>query len=94
MKQNTSATEPAQDIAIQALAFIAGDETILARFLDLTGWTPQGLNAPEARTAILTAALDYLMSEEDLLLTFAANSGLDPTDIVRAHRALQGAQGV
>jgi hypothetical protein len=33
------------------------------------------------------------MNEEDLLLTFAANSGLDPGEIALAHRALLSTNG-
>ena len=81
-------SDAARDIAISALTFIAADEARLVRFLGLTGWTPQSLALPESRAAILAAALDHLMGEEDLLLTFAANLGLNPEDIAMAHRTL------
>ena len=80
--------DAARDIAISALTFLAADEARLARFLSLTGWTPETLALPESRAAILAAALDHLMGEEDLLLTFAANLGLDPEDVAMAHRTL------
>ncbi len=80
--------DAARDIAITALTFVAADEARLVRFLGLTGWTPKTLALPESRAAILTAALDHLMGEEDLLLTFAANHGLDPEDVAIAHRTL------
>lgn len=81
-------SDAARDIAISALTFIAADEARLVRFLGLTGWTPRTLALPESRAAILAAALDHLMGEEDLLLTFAANLGFDPEDVAMAHRAL------
>lgn len=80
----------AEETAIRALAFIAGDSAILARFLDLTGWTPQTIADPDARDAILVAALDYLMREEDLLLTFAAATGTQPEGVSAAHHSLLG----
>lgn len=83
-------TDSAQETAISALTYIAGDTAILARFLDVTGWTPATLGDPDARDAILVAALDYLMREEDVLLTFAANAGIEPTEISRAHKILNG----
>lgn len=82
--------EAAQEVAVRALTFLTGDAAILSRFLTVTGWTPATLAAPGSRAAILTAALDYLMSEEDLLLTFTANCRLDPTEVACAHRTLQG----
>jgi hypothetical protein len=78
----------ARDIAVRALTFVTGDEVVLQRFLRLTGWTPGSITTPGSESAMLLASLDYLMGEEDLLLTFAANSGIDPTDISKAHRAL------
>jgi hypothetical protein len=83
----------AKEIAIRALTFMTSDASILSRFLDVTGWTPATLASPGSRTAILAASLDYLMNEEDLLLTFAANSGLDPGEIALAHRALLSTNG-
>ena len=86
-------TVAANEIAIRALTFMTSDASILSRFLDVTGWTPATLASPGSRSAILAASLDYLMSEEDLLLTFAANSGLDPGEVALAHRALQSGNG-
>lgn len=74
---------------MQGLTFIAGDPAILSRFLGATGWTAESLHSPETRESIPLAALEFLMSAEDLLLTFAANAGLDPSEVSRAHHALQ-----
>ena len=90
MAQKPAPNRDAEDTAIRALTFIAGDSAILARFLDLTGWTPQTIADPNAREAILVAALDHLMREEDLLLTFAAATGMQPEDVSAAHRLLSG----
>ena len=81
--------EAARDIAISALTFLTSDASMLSRFLDATGWTPENLSSSGSRAAILAASLEYLMSEEDLLLTFSANCGLDPSEIVRANQSLQ-----
>ena len=91
IKQSPLSSDTAQDIAIQALTFVAGDPAVLSRFLGATGWTAESLVAPETRESIPSAALEFLMSAEDLLLTFAANAGLDPADVARAHHALQNA---
>ncbi len=90
MTDSAIPTQTARDIAICALTFLTGDGVRLARFLDATGWTPATLVSPESREAILVTALDHLMGAEDLLLTFAANHGLDPEDVARAHRTMQG----
>jgi len=79
----------ANDIAVRALTFVVQDESHLSRFLGITGWTPATLSSPDVQSAILVSALEYLMSEEDILLTFAANSGIEPGDIPKALSALQ-----
>ncbi len=91
MKKNPAPlnSDAARDISIRALTFLTSEASILSRFLDITGWTPETLTIPGSRSAILAASLDYLMSEEDLLLTFAANCGLDPSEVALAHRTLQ-----
>lgn len=92
-KSDPDTIDTARGIAINALGFLTGDTARLARFLDVTGWTPASLASPDSRLAILLAGLDYLMGEEDLLLTFAANSGLDPLEVGRAYRVLTGGHG-
>ncbi len=87
-RPQTFSTDAAQTIAIGALTFLAGDEARLSRFLALTGWTPETLASPESREALLTGVLDHLMGQEDLLLTFAANHGLNPEDVTLAYRTL------
>ncbi len=90
-RRSEISAEAAQDIAVRALTFVAGDPAVLSRFVETTGWTPQSLSAPETRSNIPLAALDFLMSAEDVLLIFASNAGLDPADVARAHQTLQRA---
>lgn len=89
--KNTSSysSDDASDIAVQVLTFVTQDENHLSRFLDFTGWTPATLSSPNSQSAILLSVLEYLMSEEDLLLTFAANSRIDPGNIAIARNALR-----
>ena len=88
-RPRTLSPESAQDIAVRALMFVADDPAILSRFLKMTGWTPESLSAAETRNSAPQSALDFLMGAEDLLLIFAANTGLDPADIASAHNTLQ-----
>jgi hypothetical protein len=81
--------DQAEYLAIQVLTFLAEDELRLERFLQLTGITPGALRDGVREPAILAALLDHLLSDESLLLTFAANSGTDPADIARARRILE-----
>ena len=83
--QKMSVSE-AEQIAIRAIAFITDDTTRLARFLDLTGWTPDALKDDPERTGFLQAVIEHLAGDETLLLTFAANGGVEPALVEYAHQ--------
>ncbi len=91
MKLGPSLTqEAAEELAIQALTFIAGDAERLGRFLAITGMGPAEIRAASAEPGFLAGVLDYIASDERLIAEFAAASGLDPADVGRAHVALSG----
>ena len=73
--------ETAETIAAQGLAFLAADAERLARFLALTGLQPSDLAARVGTGEVLGAVLSYLVADESLLLTFAANSHVAPETI-------------
>ena len=77
-------------MAIEALGFLAGDAERLERFLAISGLGPHNLRRAAADPAFLGAVLDYLASDEKLLLAFAAEGHRRPEDVVRARDALGG----
>ena len=83
-------TEAAETLALTALAFLAGDPARLVRFLNLTGFSAETLRQSAAEPATLASVLEYLLADEPLLLVFAADHGLDPTDVSRAQMVLGG----
>lgn len=80
--------ETAETLAIQALTFIAGDGERLGRFLAATGIGPADIRAVAREPRFLAGILDHLESDEALLLAFAAEAGIDPTDVGHARTAL------
>jgi hypothetical protein len=86
----TAQQDQAIELAIAALGFLGGDEERLARFLALTGLGPQSLRAAAREPGFLIAVLDHVASEEELLLAFADEQGIDPQDVERARGALAG----
>ena len=91
MKLGPSLTqEAAEGLAIQALAFIAGDSERLGRFLAITGIGPAEIRAAAREPGFLTGVLDHLAGDERLLAAFAAETGLDPTHVGKALVALGG----
>jgi hypothetical protein len=80
--------EAAAELAITALAFLAGETERLERFLALTGLEPQSLRAAAREPGFLLGVLDHVASDEALLLAFANENGIDPEDVGRARDAL------
>jgi hypothetical protein len=91
LKSRQSASpDSAQSLAVSALAFIAADSDRLNRFLSLTGLGPDNLRTAAADPAFLGSVLDYLVADEQLLVDFAADAGVKPEAVGRAHAALCG----
>lgn len=87
----TKDTEQAEALALRALAFLAGDEERFSRFLLLTGAAPEDIRARAADPGFLSGVMDHMISDEPLLLSFAEQAALEPSDIVAARRQLPGA---
>ena len=89
-KMQSASPDFAQSLAVSALAFIAADPDRLTRFLGITGLGPDNLRTAAADPAFLGSVLDYLVADEELLVGFAADAGLKPEAVARAHEALCG----
>jgi hypothetical protein len=91
MKRRANLTrEEAEGLAIQALAFIAGDGERLGRFLAVTGIGPAEIRTAAREPDFLIGVLDYMASDEQLIGAFAAEADLDPSDIERGRVVLGG----
>lgn len=82
--------ETAEQLAIQALSFLAGDPERLGRFLAVTGISPDAIRAAAAEPGFLAGVLGYLAADEKLASDFIAETASAPGDIARAHIALGG----
>jgi hypothetical protein len=82
--------ELGQSLAASALAFLAADPERLDRFLSLTGLGPHNLRDAAEDPAFLGSVLEYMLTDEELLLRFAADSNLEPDTVALAHQALSG----
>ena len=91
MKRRPSVSaEAAEQLAIQALSFIASDTERLGRFLALTGIGPAEIRAAAREPGFLAGVLDHISSNEALTTDFAAEAQIDPGDIGKARAALGG----
>jgi hypothetical protein len=78
----------AETIALKALAFLAGDEVRLGRFMAITGIGVDELRKNAQSPRFLEAVLEHLLGDESLLLVFAAETGISPEDIDPARLVL------
>ena len=82
--------DEAQSVAILALSFLTRDQDRLERFMGWTGLAVDDLAEAVANPDLLGGVLDYLLTDEPLLLEFAADAGLAPEATARARQALPG----
>jgi hypothetical protein len=77
----------AETVALQALAFVAGDEQALTGFLRLTGMDLGDVRQAAQDPEMLAGVLDYLMQDEPMLLAFCEAASLRPEEpaFARAH---------
>jgi hypothetical protein len=80
----------AENVAIQALSFLAADPARLGRFLAATGIGPADIRAAAREPRFLAGVLDHIADDESAMLAFAQETGLAPALIVRARAALSG----
>ncbi|MBB3952703.1 DUF3572 domain-containing protein [Aureimonas jatrophae] len=81
----------AEAVAIDALAFIAGDQELLGRFLDLTGLRADEIRAAAGQPGFLVGVLDFVLAHEPTLVTFCQNTATEPEMIQIARDRLDGA---
>ena len=84
------AREAAEALAIEVLGYLAADTASLERFMGLSGLELGDLRTAAAEPGFLLGVLDFLASDEALLLSFAANTRRDPAAIERARQILAG----
>jgi hypothetical protein len=90
VKQARITREIAENLAISALSFLAGDPERLGAFLAATGIGPEAIRKAAADPAFLVGVLDFVAADEPLLLAVAEHAGVTPETVERAHAALGG----
>ncbi|HEV7306217.1 DUF3572 domain-containing protein [Ensifer sp.] len=80
----------AEEIAIDILAWLAGEPELLSRFLALTGTEPGSLRTAITEPGFMGGIVAFLMEHEPTLMAFCEATGTAPQDVVRAHAALSG----
>lgn len=87
-KKQRLTRDGAEALAIEALSFVAAEPGLLAQFAAVTGHTPASIRADASSPEFLAGVLDFLMSDESLLLVFASHQSITPPEIMAARQAL------
>src|SRR5215212_7027678 len=80
--------EAAETLAVAALSFLASEPEHLGGFLAATGVGPDQIRKAARDRSFLSGVLDYFSSDEALLVAFAKNQDIDPSEIERARATL------
>jgi len=86
--------ELAEGLAIEVLLWLAGDDEIMERFVGMSGVAPQDIRKRAAEPEFLGFVLDFLLSEDALVLAFCEKTGHDPANAMRARASLPGGDAV
>ena len=82
--------EQAEVLGLQALGWIAGDPERAERFFAIAGTGADEMRARARDPEYLGFVLDYLLSDEPLLLAFCEDETLAPDRPIRARAGLPG----
>lgn len=77
-----------QALALGALGWVLGDGERAARFLALTGLTPDSLRASLGEPSTLAAVIEFLCAHEPDLIAAADALGIEPETLVDARERL------
>ena len=82
-----------EELAGDALSFLAADSERLRRFFDITGLSVATLRHAAATPGFAASLLDYIAADERCLVAFAAETGRDPAELSALHQALSAPLG-
>ncbi|KPP93640.1 MAG: Protein of unknown function (DUF3572) [Rhodobacteraceae bacterium HLUCCA08] len=86
--------ESAEDVAVRALVWLAGNDDLCPVFLGSTGAAPEDLRAQAGDPAFLASVLDFVTMDDAWVIAFCDAQGLPYDAPLRARQALPGAEQV
>ncbi len=89
MPASNSKVEPADSLALRALAWTLAEPDRASRLIALTGLDPDDLRARIGEPSVLAASLAFLEAYEPDLLACAADLEVKPEALVRARHELE-----
>ncbi len=82
--------DEAENVAISALAWMAQDEDIIGGFMGVTGASPEDLRSRASDPDFLGFVLDYLLSDDAMIMAFSDATGISANAPLIARDTLPG----
>ena len=90
MKDRRMTSDLAATLALNALTFLAASEDAMQRFMDLTGAGRESLRERADEPDFLVSVLDFLLTDEGLLLDFSSETSTNVRAVHMARHVLSG----
>lgn len=84
--------ESAETLALQALAWLAANEDLLATFMGSTGLSAEDLHSRATEPEFLGSVLDFLLMDDAWIIAFCESAGLRYDAPMLARAALPGGE--
>jgi uncharacterized protein DUF3572 len=88
MRASTMTLDLAATLALRALAFLIDTAPAMERFVDQTGLDTASLRRRADEPEFLVSVLDFLLSDEELLIRFCESAACDVRTVHMARHAL------
>ncbi len=89
-----AARDTAETIALNALAWIVGQEELLPVFLGASGLSETDLRTRVSDSDLLGAVLDFVMMDDAWVMSFCDSHSMPYEALMRARSALPGGEQV
>jgi hypothetical protein len=86
--------EQAETVALQALGWVLSDEDRTLMFMGMTGADLGSLRQRAGDADVLCSVMDFVLSDDRMVLEFAASAGLAADAVPMARYALPGGEQV
>ena len=80
----------AESTGAAVFAFLAAEPEHFSRFADITGIDLSDIKETAGTKEFLAGVLEYLLSDESLLLNFCENNNIQPGSVQKAQMILSG----
>ena len=87
---NQISTKSAAFIAVKSLAYISQSPEEITKFITLTGIEPTDIIRLKENLKFLGGVLDFITSDESLLLAFCSSEDIPPEGVEAARQKLLG----